>query len=444
MPLHFLDLPPEILLIILSYLTEERGLSSLAQTTKHLHAFANPYLYANNARYHGSTALLWAAAQFSDRELTARASLRNGANVNATDLNGRTPLLWAAWNGNLNLVRLLLSTGGADVNARDAGGATPLSVAAQSGYTAIAKVLLETEGINVNAADTIYARAPLSMAAEGGHVEIVRLLLETGKVDLDTNNWRVQASFFWAAERGFEGVVRLLLATGKVDFNATFTSQGASALCQAARNGRAGVVKMFLDFSARSGVGVDEVNLDVRDESWGRTPLAWAVAGGHVDVMEVLLATGRVDLDARDASGQSALALAAEYGHTAAARMLLEAAEKGNGVIDVNAAGEQGWTPLLLAASGGWHGVVQQLLQTGSVNLEARDTVRDRTPLSWAAANGHVEVVEMLLKTGRVDVNAKDLKYQRTPLLWAQDRGYDAVVELLEELEEPEELEDYT
>jgi ankyrin repeat protein len=57
------------------------------------------------------------------------------------DADGWTPLHWAADEGYVDVVELLI-TAGADVNARDNDGWTPLHVAAYKGHAAVAEVLL--------------------------------------------------------------------------------------------------------------------------------------------------------------------------------------------------------------------------------------------------------------------------------------------------------------
>jgi ankyrin repeat protein len=51
-----------------------------------------------------------------------------GAQVNSKDKDGWTPLHWAAWNGHLDIVQILLPNG-ADVNAKDSDGFQPIDVA---------------------------------------------------------------------------------------------------------------------------------------------------------------------------------------------------------------------------------------------------------------------------------------------------------------------------
>ena len=47
-------------------------------------------------------------------------------------------------------------------------------------------------------------------------------------------------------------------------------------------------------------------------------------------------------------------------------------------------------------------GVVMLLLETGKVDVDARDSY-GCTPLSWAKRRGHDGVVKMLLETGKAD-----------------------------------------
>jgi ankyrin repeat protein len=95
---------------------------------------------------------------------------------------------------------------------------------------------------------------------------------------------------------------------------------------------------------------------------------------------------------------------------------------------DVNAADEDGMTPLLLASERGHASVVNTLLDS-EANVEARD-VRGRTALHLASIGGHVDVVRLLLESEEVDVDAEDDKGQ-TPLLYADEHGRHVVTKLL-------------
>nr|5AQB_A Chain A, 3G61_DB15V4 [synthetic construct] len=132
---------------------------------------------SHHHHHHGSDLgkkLLEAARAGQDDE--CRILMANGADVNALDEVGWTPLHLAAW-GHLEIVECLLKNG-ADVNAADIDGYTPLHLAAFSGHLEIVEVLLKY-GADVNADDQA-GFTPLHLAAIFGHLEIVEVLLKNG------------------------------------------------------------------------------------------------------------------------------------------------------------------------------------------------------------------------------------------------------------------------
>jgi ankyrin repeat protein len=67
--------------------------------------------------------------------------LERGARINTRDnVNGRTPLHWAVWWGNIQAVQLLLEHG-ADVNASDKSGKTPSQLISASSEQEIVELL---------------------------------------------------------------------------------------------------------------------------------------------------------------------------------------------------------------------------------------------------------------------------------------------------------------
>src|SRR5438034_116131 len=121
--------------------------------------------------------------------------------------------------------------------------------------------------------------------------------------------------------------------------------------------------------------------------------------------------------------GSSALLWAAERGQGKAARKLLE--EEAN----IEAANDDGFTPLILAAANGHEEVVKLLLADDFVNPDSK-CIDGWTPLLSAAARGHDAVVKLLLADSRVNPESKNID-GCTPLLSAAARGHDAVVKLL-------------
>ena len=81
------------------------------------------------------------------------ALLSEGADVNARDNNGLTPLMVVAFLGRVDIVRLLLQKG-ADVNARDLQGEGALIKASAAGREKIVRLLLE-KGADVNAKELL-------------------------------------------------------------------------------------------------------------------------------------------------------------------------------------------------------------------------------------------------------------------------------------------------
>lgn len=103
---------------------------------------------------------------------------KNPKLVKARDGSGMMLLHWATFDGQKDMIDLLLKKG-ADVNAP--GGvrsSTPLHMACVSGREEIVKILVEN-GADVKARNSA-GMTPLHLAAEGGHVGIMEFLISKG------------------------------------------------------------------------------------------------------------------------------------------------------------------------------------------------------------------------------------------------------------------------
>ncbi len=92
--------------------------------------------------------------------------------------DGRLPAHGAAAVGNQALLRIFL-VAGADPNARNATGETPLHLAARHGHLAVVRELIE-RGAKVNESTRFTHATPLLYAAEQGRKSVIRLLLASG------------------------------------------------------------------------------------------------------------------------------------------------------------------------------------------------------------------------------------------------------------------------
>jgi hypothetical protein len=102
-----------------------------------------------------------------------RSLILSGADVNAKDKFGGTPLHHAANAGHKNVAELLIANG-ADLNAKRQEGWTPLHIAAAWGNIDVAELLIE-RGADVNIKDDS-GRTPTWWAKAKGNVKIVELL----------------------------------------------------------------------------------------------------------------------------------------------------------------------------------------------------------------------------------------------------------------------------
>ena len=107
-----------------------------------------------------------------------------GAEVNAADLHGQTPLMKAALREWAEVFDMLVAAG-ADVDAADEEGATALlrALSVDEDREAVTRIVqsLLAAGADVQQADD-EGQTPLMLAAAYGHVELVRTLLEMGAV----------------------------------------------------------------------------------------------------------------------------------------------------------------------------------------------------------------------------------------------------------------------
>jgi ankyrin repeat protein len=123
-------------------------------------------------------------------------------------------------------------------------------------------------------------------------------------------------------------------------------------------------------------------------DATGRTALMMAAFEGHRDVVQLLLDHGAA-VDQRDGAGRPALMYAASGPYPGIVELLLE---RGASVDLVES--EEGWTALMFAAGEGHRPVVEVLLDHGA-NPEIADSDGD-TAADHARERGHEDLARLL------------------------------------------------
>lgn len=332
-----------------------------------------------------------------------------GLDVEAIDKSGQTAMNLSARQGHAEVVRALLCSG-ANPDHADSDGWTPLRSAAWGGHTEVVNVLVE-KGAQVDLADSDQ-RTALRAAAWGGHDEIVLKLLQHGasvnKVDNEGRTALIAAAYMGHAEI----VEHLLQHKAEINHEDADgrTALSVAALCVPASEGHAGVVNILLE---------QDAEVDHRDKD-GMTPLLVAAFEGHREVCELLLEYD-ADVDHTDNNNRTPLLAAASMGHASVVNLLLF---WGAAVDTIDS---EGRTVLCIASAQGNPEVVRQLLDRGLDEMH-RDNA-GWTPLHYAAFEGHREVCEQLLEAGaRANEVDNDGKHA---LIMASQEGHVAVVATL-------------
>ena len=265
----------------------------------------------------GKTPLHWASSSWASSPEAVTLLLDAGADPNATDDSGDTPLHEAASGKGrvrpktVTAVITLLLDAGADPNAKRKSesrfnpGFTPLHEAANTAVspeedtTLLQEVitLLLDAGADPNAKDRGES-IPLHWARSP---EAVTLLLDAG-ADLDaknkSGNTPLHEAVFGSHHRETIAAIITLLLDAGADPNAK-NAEGATPLHNATRLGHP--LTALLDAGA-------DLNLNAKDVG-GHTPLHWAASLGQTEAIALLLAAG-ADPNARSNEGETPLGTA--------------------------------------------------------------------------------------------------------------------------------------
>lgn len=214
------------------------------------------------------------AIHFKNME-AAKVLIHHGADVNARNSEGNTPLYIAVHQDLPDEFIAFLIEKGADATVRNKYGYTPLRAASRNGRSSIAKMLLD-KGAGVNPRDR-KGDIPLHVAMDSGHGDAARFLIESG-ADINAVGTHGDAPLHIAVAKGQAEVVRLLLGKG-ADCNVKRAGRdGGTPLHVAAHFGHVDIVKLLISKGA---------NVNTKDND-GKTALDIAAREGNAETVEVL------------------------------------------------------------------------------------------------------------------------------------------------------------
>ena len=277
--------------------------------------------------------------------------------------------------------RRLLRFGKVDINMGSEVG-TLLSLAAYRGQTDIIRELLSIRGIDVNLADRL-GITPLYYAVQERYPDVVELLLAAPGINPSLVSKSGDTPLYIAAQYGFEEIVQLLLGAPGINVNRTMLQGGTTPLGIAAAMGRAGIVKLLL--------AAPDIDVDARKHD-GATALFLGAQCGCPEVVRLLVKRG-ADVNLSKFDGTSPLCISIKYRKDEAARILIEASN-----IHVNQTLNGQATALFLAAAQGNRDLVRLLLRKGAdPNIFFDDRIG---ALHAVCFRGDTAIVRMLLHAG--------------------------------------------
>ena len=368
--------------------------------------------YAERSTAAGMSAFHSAAA--SGQEQLVECLLTAGADINAVDHCGKTPIYLAVEHGYSKVIKILAQHG-ANVGLRDLDGRSALHWAADNQQGEAMIQVLAACGADVDIADNVNNSSPLHLAAARGFVNSCLCLLQCG-ANIRAKDVHKRTAIHIAAHCCREAVLRALIAAPGASCK-DLDSLGRTALHLACEAGNLPIARMCIQAATPVNVvdahGLTALHLasksgvpqlvhymcaqgaapDVQSDSLHQSPLhKAAISGNGSDAILALLRAG-AHHGARDSSGATALIAAAQVGDAAAVAMLTRAVE-GDGL---NTRDHTGRSALFWAVANNHIQAAEVLIEYGA-EIEATVESSGCTVLHIAVEHGHLDMISWLLK----------------------------------------------
>ncbi len=311
--------------------------------------------------------------------------------INATfkETNGaeRTPLQCALTEKHLNIAQKLLESGVNVNKGRIDNGWTPLYFAAKNGYIDRVNLLLKYNA-NINQPNQD-EWIPLHISAYEGQFEVAKLLIYSG-ARINSSTKEGKAALDIATEKGIIDLLKQKILAEKdvvlqSDNNVKHTHVSAHSvheLCDVCYDGRLEDVRKIVVTGA--GINYNE-NYSCNTKSM---LIKWTAQKGQLEIAKLLIDSG-AKVNQKNEDDETPLYGAAKYGHLEITKLLIDFG------ADANQATTYGFTPLQIASEGG-HLEVAKLLIKSHANVNKARTKTGITPLCIVAQEGHLQLAKLI------------------------------------------------
>jgi ankyrin repeat protein len=331
--------------------------------------------------------------------------VKKGADINVQDENKATPLMWASYKGDVELVKFMIKK--------------------KADYT-------KKGVIYTNKEKTGYYGNLLCIAAGENKLELLNYLLEKCKITIEDKEYDPETqketgwtALQWAASKGNNEIIEFLLNKG-ANINANHTETKSTPLIYAIENKKYETVKLLINKGA-------DVNI-AKTSGWGA--LHYLARDNKKELLILAIKKG-AKLNVQNTNSWTPLMLAGYNGNMSIFQTLLD---KGADINIKNNKDEKiwelkdkdKWTVLHYAARDGYEDITRILLEKGA-NPNAQATgedVKGWAPIHLAAHNNNLGILKILYWYG-ADIRLKNGNNEKAIDI-AQKKNHKKIIEFLE------------
>lgn len=370
--------------------------------------------------------------------------INNGANVNQVDEYGATPIMWATFNNNIEMVKFLISRN-ADLELRgtiydeelDQDYGSLLAITCAKGYMELTKYFLEDLKLDINQKE--YSKhyksdtgwTPLLWAAYNNNEQLIDYLLTKGADPniADINGYI--ALHLAIVENNIQLIEKLIKKNANINtcvptynenYGGFYPIHFASIVDSADK-----IIKILINNGA-------DINKQIIDTAFygGFTPIHLSILDKNINSFNSLIKYG-ANINIKNSDGSSPLLYAIDYEAVDFANILIQ------NNADVNIADNKSMTPLILASKNNFELDFYKKLINNKANLNATiaDTAADWNDPGFSALHfacsdyDKIELAKLLVKSG-ADINIKDV-HSYTPLhIACANNNYNLIKFLIE------------